>query len=64
MKTEKVRVHKGCGGLIRKGRCEKCGEKQVGIVKRILGEGSIIEKTGRFDGKTYRERIRERRDIP
>jgi len=63
MKTEKARVHSGCGGVIIKGKCEKCGEKLPSIIKRILGTGPLIEKKDKFNPKEYRQRINRGDDI-
>jgi hypothetical protein len=48
-----------------RGRCEKCGERQTNIIKRIFGEGPLIERTkSGLDPKKYRRRINRGDDIP
>lgn len=63
MRTDKARVHRNCGGLIVDGVCTKCGEKQKGLLKKIFGEGPLIERDPKFNPKKYKERIRRGDDI-
>jgi len=60
-----VRVHKDCGGTIKKGKCQKCGEK-FGKVRRMfrMGITSPQSRSEEFDPEEYRMRIRQGRDIP
>lgn len=55
------KIHKGCGGVIEDGKCQKCG-KVWGKFEKLIGKG-IEEKEEKFDPKEYRRRIREGRDI-
>ena len=60
------RYHISCGGEVIKGLCIKCGEKDKGLLRKILGEGPLIirekdvEETER---KAHRDRIRQGKDI-
>lgn len=60
------RYHVGCGGEIHKGLCVKCGEKDKGLLRKILGEGPLVIKEGDEQAakrKAHKARIREGRDI-
>ena len=67
IKHEGVRYHVGCGGIVIKGICIKCGEKyKRNILKKILGEGPLIikeEDVKEIDRKAHRKRLRDRKDI-
>ena len=51
----KKRVHKGCGGLIKGGKCTVCGKKWNRL-SRVLGMGP--EEVTVFDEEGYRKSIR------
>lgn len=67
VKHEGVRYHVGCGGIVIKGICIKCGEKYKGnVLKKIFGNGPLVIKEQdekEIDRKAHRQRLRERRDI-
>ena len=67
VKHEGVKYHVGCGGIVIKGVCVKCGGKHKrNIMKKIFGEGPLVFKEGdlkEIDRKAHRDRIRKRRDI-
>jgi len=67
VKQDGVRYHVGCGGVVMKGVCVKCGEKNKrNILGKIFGEGPLIiqEKDKKeIDRKAHRHRIRKGRDI-
>lgn len=66
----KIRVHKGCGGRIVKGKCRKCGEpfSKLGLwfgrdVRRTVIDDTP-KKEEQFSAREYRRRIRDGKDIP
>ena len=66
IKDEGKKYHVGCGGIVIRGRCIKCGEKDKGLLKRIFGKGPLVikEKDAQaIDRQEHRKRIREGRDI-
>lgn len=67
VKHEGVRYHVGCGGVVIKGICVKCGEKyRRNILKKIFGEGPLVykeEDIKEIERKVHRERIRKGKDI-
>ena len=54
--------HKDCGGVIKNRKCSKCG-KTWGKVGNLFAR-DIIPTRETFDAQTYRQRIRQRKDIP
>lgn len=67
VKHEGTTYHVGCGGVVLKGVCVKCGEKRKrDILKKVFGEGPlIIEGKDQKDIEriAHRKRLQERRDI-
>jgi len=62
------KIHIGCGGVVLRGRCIKCGEKQErkGLGERIFGKGPLVISEKDEETKTrqeHRDRIKEGRDI-
>jgi len=66
IKYKGEKIHVGCGGIVVKGKCLKCGEKQKGLLKRIFGDEPLIIKEKDKEERNreeHRKRIREGRDI-
>ena len=67
VKQDGVVYHVGCGGVVIKGVCVKCGEKRKrDIVKKIFGDGPLIikeEDEKEIDRKAHRRRLEQRKDI-
>ena len=67
VKHEGTRYHVGCGGIVIKGICVKCGEKHKrDILKKVFGEGPLVyrEKDLKdIERKEHRNRIRKGKDI-
>ena len=63
MKTQKVKIHTGCGGVVEDGICNKCGKRAENFITRFLKEPLVISSEGKFDEKAYKERIREGKDL-
>ncbi len=67
VKHEGVRYHVGCGGIVVRSICIKCGERHKrALLKKVFGEGPLIiteEDKKEIDRETHRKRLRERRDI-
>ena len=67
VKEDGVTYHIGCGGIVIKGICVKCGEKRKrDIGKKIFGEGPLIirEKDQKeIERAEHKKRLQERRDI-
>lgn len=68
MKTIKVkgqRLHVGCGGVLLKRICTKCGEvkPKKSLGRAIFGEGPLVSEKEPFDERDHKRRIREGRDI-
>ena len=61
MPLKEVRIHKGCGGHIKQGRCKKCGQP-FSKLSLFLGKG-IEYKLEEFSSDDHRRRIREGRDL-
>jgi len=57
----KVRIHKGCGGVIKGNVCTRC-KKSFGKFTRMFRDYSY-EKEETFDEQSHRRRIREGQDI-
>jgi len=57
------RLHKDCGGLIVKRKCDKCG-KTWSRVSYFSSNEIEDKKEPRFNPEEYRKRIRDRRDLP
>ena len=66
VKYKGERYHVGCGGLVARGLCLKCGEKKPGLLKRIVGSGPLVtnEKETKAEMRQeHRKRIRLGKDI-
>lgn len=67
VKQDGVRYHVGCGGVVIKGVCVKCGEKSKGdLLKRVFGEGPLVikeEDSKEIDRQAHRRRLEKRKDI-
>jgi len=67
VKQDGVTYHVGCGGVVIKNICVKCGERRKREWgRKIFGEGPLIleEKDEKeIDRKAHRERLRKRKDI-
>jgi len=67
VKHEGVTYHVGCGGIVIKGVCVKCGEKyKRNIIKKIFGSSPLLIKEGdekEIDRAAHRKRLRDRKDI-
>jgi len=67
VKQDGVKYHVGCGGIVIKGVCIKCGEAHKrDVLKKIFGEGPLVyreEDEKEIDRKAHRRRLEERKDI-
>jgi len=53
--------HKGCGGIIKKRKCDKCGKTWGRLGSLVSGDIENFKQG--FDPEEYRKRIREHRDL-
>lgn len=66
IKYKDDKIHVGCGGIVTKGRCLKCGAKQKGLLSRIFGDDPMVIKVKDKEAVAraeHKKRIREGRDI-
>lgn len=57
----KVRIHKGCGGAVKNGKCTRCNKKWGKLAGWLSGD--IEEKEVTFNERAYKKRIRDGRDL-
>lgn len=66
VKYKGEKIHVGCGGVVSRGVCLKCGERQKGVFKNLLGDGPWFTKekdAKALERKEHRDRIRMGKDI-
>lgn len=66
IKYKGEKVHVGCGGVVTRGVCLKCGEKKKGFLRRLLGDEPLVTQQKdikALERKEHRKRIRMGKDI-